>query len=365
MLDFDDEEFWRKSSFSSDKRTLRYAKKTFYLLRNNFSVEVKSTGPIEAHFIKNSDSIVFETSGTTGLPKTRVHNFKNFKAATRRLSLFLNSSSPINTISCLPINHIAGWMQVMRPWFTGGSVIFMHYRDFIRRFTKELTNRFVSLVPTQLYELIGSRSACDNLRMCRGIFLGGAPCNPQLLELARNEELPIFLSYGMTETAGMITVLETEDFFKGRDGVGKAMPEVSLQLDSDNCILVKCNSLAEPNDKTMNVESGWYNTADVGQCSKDEYWEISYRMDGIINTGGEKVSPDLVESVISTYPRVDACTVTGKFDPKWGSKVIAYVSPEDCDMNSLKDFLRQRLKEYEMPKEIIAVKKIHKEDMLE
>ena len=86
MNDFDDEEFWRKSSFSSDKRTLRYAKKTFYLLRNNFSVEMKSTGPIEAHFIKNSDSIVFETSGTTGLPKTRVHNFKNFKAATRRLS---------------------------------------------------------------------------------------------------------------------------------------------------------------------------------------------------------------------------------------------------------------------------------------
>ena len=364
MLDFDDEEFWRKSSFSSDKRTLMYAKKIFHFLRNNLPVEMQATGPVEAHFLKKSDSIVFETSGTTGLPKKRVHNFKNFQAATRRLSLFLNSSYPINTISCLPINHIAGWMQVMRPWFTGGSVIFIHYRDFISRFSKELTNRFVSLVPTQLHELIGSRLACDNLRMCRGIFLGGAPCNPQLLELARNEDLPILLSYGMTETAGMITVLETEDFFKGRNGVGKEMPQVSLQLNFDNCIMVKCNSLAQPNHETMNFESGWYNTADVGQCSDDGYWEISYRMDGIINTGGEKVSPDLVESVIKAYPSVNACSVTGKFDPKWGSKVIAYVSPEDCDVKSLKDFLRQRLKEYEIPKEIIAVKKLSKGDKI-
>ena len=52
MLDFDDEEFWRKSSFSSDKRTLMYAKKIFHFLRNNLPVEMQSTGPIEAHFLK-------------------------------------------------------------------------------------------------------------------------------------------------------------------------------------------------------------------------------------------------------------------------------------------------------------------------
>ena len=212
-------------------------RKYFTFDGSTFLWKWKSTAPTEAYFYKKFRFNSFELVEQLVYPKKEFIISKNFKAATRRLSLFLNSSSPINTISCLPINHIAGWMQVMRPWFTGGSVIFMHYRDFIRRFTKELTNRFVSLVPTQLYELIGSSSACDNLRMCRGIFLGGAPCNPQLLELARNEELPIFLSYGMTETAGMITVLETEDFLKGRVGVGKAMPEVSLQLDTDNCIL--------------------------------------------------------------------------------------------------------------------------------
>ena len=291
MCEFDDEKFWRKSSFSSDKKTLMDAKKIFHLLRNDFSVKMKASGVTEARFIKKSGSIVFETSGTTGLPKKRVHNFENFQAATRRLSLFLNSSSPIDTISCLPIHHIGGWMQVMRPWFTGGTVIFMHYRDFKTGFSKELTNRFVSLVPAQLHELIGSSSACDNLRRCRGIFLGGAPCNYKLLELARQEDLPILSCYGMTETAGMITVLETEDFFKGRDGVGKQMPQVSLQLDSNDCIMVKCQSIAAIIDKTTDVKGDWYNTADVGQCNDEGYWKILCRMDGIINTGGEKVSP--------------------------------------------------------------------------
>ena len=55
-------------------------------------------------------------------------------------------------------------------------------------------------------------------------FSGGAACNDLLLKKARGAKLPIYICYGMTETAGMITILDKEDFANGVEGVGQNYP---------------------------------------------------------------------------------------------------------------------------------------------
>ena len=59
--------------------------------------------------------------------------------------------------------------------------------------------------------------------------------------------------------------------------------------------------------------------------------EVIHRMDRVINTGGEKVIPDLVEKKILEFPSVKSCLVSFLNDKKWGQRVVAYITPKSVD----------------------------------
>ena len=65
----------------------------------------------------------------------------------------------------------------------------------------------LSLVPTQLQRLLALPAAVAWLRGFRVIFVGGGPVWPELSDAAARAELPVSLSYGLTETAAMVTAL--------------------------------------------------------------------------------------------------------------------------------------------------------------
>ena len=210
-------------------------------------------------------------------------------------------------------------------------------------------------MPAQLYELLKSEHAIRNLRYCKGIFLGGAACNDLLLKKGRGAKLPIYICYGMTETAGMITILDKEDFANGVKGVGRELPDVSMRLNGDNRICVQCESFGELEVEKSMFSSGWLITSDIGEL-KNGYWNISHRADKIINSGGEKIMPDLIEKHILEFPEVKTCVVSSIEDAKWGQSLIAYVSPESVNSAALKSFLINRLKNFQVPKSIFPVK---------
>ncbi|MAK46189.1 MAG: hypothetical protein CMI24_02855 [Opitutae bacterium] len=354
-----DETFWKSSNGSTDLKSLSYAKKVFAILKQGYSVEMNIEAPATIETKQYQYSMAFETSGTTGYPKRCVHSWSGLENAYKRLERFLNLDQPLHTVSCLPIHHIGGWMQVARAWFSGGNVLFTNYRDFRNPKCEDLfIGRYVSLVPAQLYELLKSEHAIRNLRYCKGIFLGGAACNDLLLKKARGAKLPIYICYGMTETAGMITILDKEDFANGVEGVGQELPNVSMRLSNDNRICVQCESFGELEVEKTVFSSGWFITSDIGEL-KNGYWKISHRADKIVNSGGEKIIPDLIEKHILEFPQVKTCFISSIEDVKWGQRLIAYVSPESVNADELKSFLKTKLQKFEVPKSIFPVKEAH------
>ena len=357
-MKFPNDSFWKLSGNSSDLNALSYAKKVFEILNQGKSVEMDAQEPNSIELENHEQSFLFKTSGTSGVPKTCVHSWSGLENAYLRLKKYLNISGSYDAISCLPVYHIGGWMQLVRSWFSGGSVIFSFYKDFADAKKKNLFNRrFVSLVPTQLFELLKSDTAISNLRKCKGIFVGGAACDEKLLTKAKQESLPIYLCYGLTETAGMISVLDKEDFARGATGVGRVMPNVSMQLNAEGRICVNCESLALMFEGKQDLSSGWLTTSDIGEVS-DGSWKVLYRSDRIINSGGKKVMPELVENEILDFPGVRSCRVFGVADEKWGQKVVAHVVPCSTNFESLKGFLKTRLRDYEIPKDLVGVKEI-------
>ena len=124
-------------------------------------------------------------------------------------------------------------------------------------------HKWISLVPTQLHYLIKNSIACENLRKFKGIFVGGSRLSEKLANECRSIELPLYPTYGMTETAGMVTILKKADFLNGFDGV-ETLPHSSLKLeDESNKILVKSESTA-PNLKVQALKSKGF---------KPRFWE--------------------------------------------------------------------------------------------
>ncbi|RMD81513.1 MAG: acyl-CoA synthetase [Candidatus Dadabacteria bacterium] len=81
-----------------------------------------------------------------------------------------------------------------------------------------------------------------------------------------------------------------------------------------------------------------------------------------INTGGEKVFPEEVESVLRRHPAVADAAVVGLPDPRWGEAVTALVTarqggpvPGESD---LREHVRRHLAGYKVPKRIFTVESL-------
>ncbi len=81
-----------------------------------------------------------------------------------------------------------------------------------------------------------------------------------------------------------------------------------------------------------------------------------------INTGGEKVYPEEVETAINEFPSVTDALVVGVPSRKWGEAVAAVVATRSgsLDVDELASFLRTRLATYKVPKHFIEVAEVYR-----
>src|SRR5262249_29601255 len=85
------------------------------------------------------------------------------------------------------------------------------------------------------------------------------------------------------------------------------------------------------------IPAGWYFTGDTGYIDADGDMFATGRVDDMIITGGENVSPVEIESCLSLHPAVSEVAVVGLADERWGKIVAAFVKragrvePEELD----------------------------------
>jgi fatty-acyl-CoA synthase len=77
-----------------------------------------------------------------------------------------------------------------------------------------------------------------------------------------------------------------------------------------------------------------------------------------INTGGEKVYPEEVESALKSHDEVFDAVVVGVPDERWGERVTAVVQPRagaSPSLDRLADHVRGQLASYKAPRELVLV----------
>jgi len=73
------------------------------------------------------------------------------------------------------------------------------------------------------------------------------------------------------------------------------------------------------------LRQGWYFTGDTGSFDADGDLFVTGRVDDMIITGGENVSPVEIESCLSLHASVSEVAVVGLADERWGKTVTAFI----------------------------------------
>lgn len=282
--------------------------------------------------IETGDAAVVATSGTSGVPKAAVLTHTALAAATAashdRLAV---SPERDSWIACLPLTHMGGFMVVVRAILGGTALHVLPGFDADRlQSVANAKTSLVSLVPSALDRVDAS--------WFRTVLVGASAD-------WRSREPNVVHTYGMTESCGGVVY----------DGIPLDGTEVRVENQE---ILLRGPTLLRcyrdgTNPKTAD---GWFATGDAGELSPDGVLTVHGRLDDVIVTGGEKVHPTEVESVLLTHPNVREVAVTGEDDDEWGERVIAHVVARDLEPgteDAIRDLARASLPPYAVPKKIV------------
>jgi O-succinylbenzoic acid--CoA ligase len=286
---------------------------------------------------ESGDGLVVATSGSSGAPKAAVLTWRAVIASAEMTSHELYRGRPTVWNACLPPAHVGGFAVLARSIFTDDLVIFGNAHELESGPKEGATH--VAVVATQLHR--------HDLAGYRVVLLGGS--RPP-------ESVPdnVVSTWGMTETGSGIV-------YNGwpLDGVEVASVDGELYVKSPTL-------LRAYRDGTSALVVGpdgrgdWFATGDAGDVV-DGRVVVRGRLGYVINTGGEKVWPDDVESVIGGLDGVDDVAVAGVDDPEWGQRVVALVvsdRPSAALFEQIAGAVGERLGPWARPRQIRSVDEI-------
>lgn len=330
---------------------------------------------------RKNTAVILYTGGTTGIPKGVMLTHENIKISVHNVCHFERSNQEDRALCFLPPNHVFAQIHIMNSMvYAGGSVVIQpsfdldKVMDAIRR---HQVTKFYG-VPTIYYRLLQIDGLKDKLGTVNYCFSAAASMPAELVrEWKSRTHLNIYESYGMTETATMVTYNHYIRHVVGSVGTPVNIVEVQIRdlhgnilgtrEEGEICICgpnVMKGYLNKP-DETKDVFWGnWLRSGDIGVFDEDGYLYIIDRIKDMIITGGENVYPREIEEVLYKRPEVGECSVIGLPDKEYGERVTACIvlkrKDQLLDLIELKSFLKDHLASFKVPKDFIILDKLPK-----
>jgi long-chain acyl-CoA synthetase len=163
----------------------------------------------------------------------------------------------------------------------------------------------------------------------KAMVSGGAPLNYDVGVFFAALGLPIYQGYGQTEAAPVITANRPKHHKLA--SVGLPLDEVEVAIADDGEILVRGPLVMQgywqdPEQTAETIVDGWLHTGDVGRMDEDGFLYITGRKkEMIVNSGGDNISPQRVEGVVTLEPEVGQVLVYGDRRPH----LVALVVPDE------------------------------------
>ena len=317
--------------------------------------DVEADDTFDWTFEDRDIAVIMNTSATTGQFKSVPLRWGQIRAHVQASKEVLGKTEQDNWLMILPLFHVSGLSILLRSLYNGTAVTILPKYDeaqVLKLIESENIN-MMSLVPTILTQLEPSITH----HKLRVILLGGEFIPMALIDACEKKSLPIYKTYGMTETFSQSVTFSVLDYPHKRDSVGKPLPGMQVRIDKPDADGVGEIHLTGPMVMTGYIDKepidSDLNTDDIGYVDEDGFVYILNRRKDLIISGGENIYPKELEDLVYTLPSVKECAVVPVPDPKWGqvpALFVAFHDGESMTADAILSFMTKSLAKYKVPK---------------
>ena len=311
-------------------------------------------------FAEHDIAAIMNTSATTGQFKSVPLRWGQIKAHVQASQEVLGRSEQDNWLMVLPLFHVSGLSILMRSLYNGTAMTIMESYDEeqVLQYIHDGRINMMSLVPTILKNL-EPRITHHQLRV---ILLGGEFIPRPLVDACVAKQLPIYKTYGMTETFSQSVTMPVLSNLNKLDSVGKPLPRMTVHIvnpDVDGVGEIHLNGpMVMRGYINREPIHGDFNTDDMGYVDEDGFLYILNRRTDLIISGGENIYPKEIEDTVYAMQGVKECAVIPVADTKWGQVPALFVAFDDIDALGtdlkmiVRDYISSKLAKYKVPKYI-------------
>ena len=307
---------------------------------------------------------IINTSATTGKFKSVPVRWSQIEAHVKASANVLGVEEDDNWLVVLPMFHVSGLSIILRTLYNSTRATirekFSEQVVLEALETEEVT--MVSLVPTVLQRIVERIEA----PALRAILLGGEFIPMPLLQECVKRELPVYKTYGMSETFAQSTTFSIREYPNKLASVGYPLEGVTIDIRNPDEEGVGEVWLSSPMlmKGYLNKEPihGVFNTDDIGYVDDDGFLYLLNRRKDIIISGGENIYPKEIEDVLYGMNGILECAVIPVSDSKWGQVPVLCVVT-NCSEDEIREYLLSRLAKYKMPKRMIYFETLPKNSM--
>jgi o-succinylbenzoate---CoA ligase len=290
-------------------------------------------------WVSSSKVIKVNTSGTTGEPKEIIFQKAQAISSARMTIDYFKLNRNTNALLCLSTEFIGGKMMVVRAFINGMNLITIEPSGNPMEGVNERID-FSSMVPLQVQNSLQNEETKKKFLTIPNVIIGGASVSPVLEKEIAECSNNVYSTFGMTETLSHIALRRLSG--KGRKDYYEILPGVAISADEQGRLVVNAPAL---NEKVIV-------TNDVVEIISSNKFRWLGRYDNVINSGGIKIHPEMVETKLATFLTNNRFFITSLPDEKLGQKLIMVVEcPEKMDMSQIVSRATKTLSKYEIPKE--------------
>lgn len=304
--------------------------------------------PVQPRATADAWSLMLYTSGTTSKPKGVPRRHRAERAAAIAHIAQNRYANGARTLGVMPLYHTMGVRSLLACALLNGTFVCLPKFDAavaLRLIAGERIDNLY-LVPTLYHDVLHHADfANTDVSSVRTLGFAGASMTDGLLQKLQAAFRPeLFVNhYGSSEiyTFTIEDDAPSKPGSAGRSGLNQLVRVVALDAtnaedrvapnEEGQIVAILSGDEAfegywrRPDADARSLRGGWYFTGDTGYVDDEGDLFVTGRVDDMIISGGENVSPVEIESHLSLHPAVDEVAVVGLPDERWGKVVTAFV----------------------------------------
>ena len=316
------------------------------------------------------------TSGTTGIPKGAPLSLNSLRHRVEQL--IGDWVSPLGDgLNLMPLSTIGGLSSALYSWRAGRPYFTVFSEAGLVGLLARTGMSCLTGSPAQISKFLQiyerERTPLPALKEIR---MAGSAVSPRLLNaILQTFNVDVYSIYGSTEAGGtgMVKLDSPADLTK----TAYVRPQVDVEIvnENDEVLLpgaegiVRVRSAANISGYLNDVDAdafrdGWFYPGDRGSLSSERLLTLSAREAEVINRGGEKISPVLIDNFLQSYPGIEDAAVFGVENKLGVAEVAAaLVIPEDFDIPALQAALRAEFNPVAVPQHLFRVNSVPRNQM--